>query len=131
MSAHVTPYVGEGAEGCRASAQIDREEAQTLDRFDPRRDELYASAERWEERAQVLDAVRRAVEEIMADEPNIGELPETPVVGPLTLCCPWCHTGITPTSNLDDPDPVHARRNPLVCSECGGFGGYEDWAEMT
>lgn len=49
------PYVGQGPDGCRQSAQIDREEADTLDRDDPRRDELLASAERWERQAQGLD----------------------------------------------------------------------------
>lgn len=34
------PYVGEGADGCYRSAQIDREEADTLDALDTRRDEL-------------------------------------------------------------------------------------------
>lgn len=42
------PYVGEGADGCQRSAQIDREEAQTLDRANPRVELLEASAARWE-----------------------------------------------------------------------------------
>jgi hypothetical protein len=46
-----TPYVGEGAGGARRSAQIDREEADTLDPDDPRRDQLLASAEEWERQA--------------------------------------------------------------------------------
>jgi hypothetical protein len=48
MTGHRHPYVGEGADGARRSAQIDREEAGTLDRADPRRAALEASAERWE-----------------------------------------------------------------------------------
>jgi hypothetical protein len=42
------PYVGQGAEGCERSAQIDREEAATLDQDDPRVEALRASAERWD-----------------------------------------------------------------------------------
>lgn len=48
------PYVGEGVDGCRRSAQIDREEADGLDLRDPRRVELLASAESWEQRAALL-----------------------------------------------------------------------------
>lgn len=44
-----TPYVGEGADGARRSAQIDREEAAGLDRGDPRRERLLESAQRWED----------------------------------------------------------------------------------
>ena len=45
--------------------------------------------------------------------------------------CPWCGTSAPPLPNTEDPDPVHQRRNPLICSDprCGGYGGYEDWAE--
>jgi hypothetical protein len=46
------PYVGEGSDGCRRSAQIDREESHTLDRSDLRRDHLLASAERWERQVE-------------------------------------------------------------------------------
>jgi hypothetical protein len=46
------PYVGEGADGARRSAQIDREEADTLDSSDPRRDELLLSAAAWELQAE-------------------------------------------------------------------------------
>jgi hypothetical protein len=42
------PYVGTDSEGCLASAQVDREEADTLDSLDPRHSTLLASAERWE-----------------------------------------------------------------------------------
>jgi len=45
------PYVGEGADGARRSAQIDREELELLDRLDPRRDELTASADEWDRQA--------------------------------------------------------------------------------
>lgn len=50
------PYVGDGADGARRSAEVDRNEADTLDRDDPRRDELLASADRWEEQAAQLEA---------------------------------------------------------------------------
>lgn len=46
------PYGGEGAEGCRRSAQIDREEADILDVGDPRRDQLLSSAQLWEAQAE-------------------------------------------------------------------------------
>lgn len=61
--AHREPYVGEGADGCYRSAQIDREEADGLDRSDPRHDEVLASAEAWEQQAAQValrsDGVRR------------------------------------------------------------------------
>jgi hypothetical protein len=41
------PYVGHGRDGCERSAAIDRSEAETLDRDDPRRAELAASAIAW------------------------------------------------------------------------------------
>jgi hypothetical protein len=56
MSDHRNPYVGQGADGCRRSAQIDREESHTLDREDPRVERLLESAERWERQAEVLEA---------------------------------------------------------------------------
>jgi len=52
---HRTPYVGNGADGAWRSAQIDREEADVHDMGDPRRDELIASARRWEAQAEELD----------------------------------------------------------------------------
>lgn len=48
------PYVGEGRDGCLRSAAIDRSEAEGLDREDPRREELLASAQRWEEQAETI-----------------------------------------------------------------------------
>jgi hypothetical protein len=47
-------YVGEGTERCHRSAQIDREEADTLDALDPRRDQLHALAEAWERQTDSL-----------------------------------------------------------------------------
>lgn len=55
MSAHRTPYVGDGADGARRSAQIDREEADLLPLLDPRIDELLESASRWDQQASELD----------------------------------------------------------------------------
>lgn len=51
---HRSPYVGAGENGARRSAQIDREEADTLDWSDPRHDELITSAEAWENQAREL-----------------------------------------------------------------------------
>lgn len=60
-SRHRTPYVGEGADGARRSAQIDREEAEMLPTgphqpgwnpdIEERRAHLLASAEAWESQA--------------------------------------------------------------------------------
>lgn len=52
---HRNPYVGAGADGARRSANVDLEEADTLDRTDPRRDELIASAARWVNQATELE----------------------------------------------------------------------------
>ena len=50
------PYVGAGADGCRRSAQIDREEADTLSLDDPRVGRLLDSAIRWDYQAGWLEA---------------------------------------------------------------------------
>ncbi len=52
--AHRQPYVGEGEDGARRSAQVDREEADRLDYFDERREQLLVSAERWDRQAYEL-----------------------------------------------------------------------------
>lgn len=49
------PYVGEGADGCRRSAQIDLEEADCLDPGE-RKDQCLLSAERWMLQAEHLEA---------------------------------------------------------------------------
>lgn len=48
------PYVGVGADGARRSAQIDRDEADTLAVDDPRHALLLESARRWDEQAKRL-----------------------------------------------------------------------------
>jgi hypothetical protein len=50
------PYVGEGADGARRSARIDREEAETLPKTDARRTVLELSARRWDDQAAFLEA---------------------------------------------------------------------------
>jgi hypothetical protein len=60
------PYVGEGADGCEQSAQIDREEAATLWVGHPRRETLAASAARWELQA----AWHRAAGEVAPGSPT-------------------------------------------------------------
>lgn len=54
-----TPYVGVGEDGCRRSAAMDREEADTLSWDDLRKESLHESADRWEEQAyrMLLDRV--------------------------------------------------------------------------
>jgi hypothetical protein len=54
MTVSRTPYVGSGEDGCRRSAQADREEADRLGWGDPRKEELDRSAERWEEQGYQL-----------------------------------------------------------------------------
>lgn len=60
------PYVGEGADGCRRSAEIDRTEAEGMDVDDPRRDAVLASVQQWSAQAAELaarDAIRVRLEE--------------------------------------------------------------------
>lgn len=71
VSGDRTPYVGEGADGARRSAQIDREEVDGLDGDDPRVPRLLASADRWDAQAD-----RLMVEEDGTKEPD----PSTDVV---------------------------------------------------
>ena len=54
------PYVGEGADGARRSAIIDREEMDLLDLDDPRRESLEDSIERWERQAREEEMGRHA-----------------------------------------------------------------------
>jgi hypothetical protein len=76
---HRTPYVGEGADGARRSAEIDRNEADTLDPGD-RRDEVLLSAERWDEQATeiefdtALDKIRDYVEARPDQDFNASQL---------------------------------------------------------
>ena len=51
---HRNPYVGQGEDGARRSARIDREELDTLSWSDPRYDDLLASAEAWAQQAYDL-----------------------------------------------------------------------------
>ncbi|HSE44883.1 MAG TPA: hypothetical protein VLA89_06100 [Gemmatimonadales bacterium] len=46
------PYVGSGADGARRSANIDRDELDTLDTDDPRREAIEESIRRWEDQAE-------------------------------------------------------------------------------
>ena len=53
------PYVGEGADGARRSANIDRSEAEGLDRDDPQREWALASAEAWDRQAESIERGER------------------------------------------------------------------------
>lgn len=64
-SDHRDPYVGAGADGARRSAQIDREEADCLDRGTPRYDMLLSSAAAWDRQADELDAADPAEPGVM------------------------------------------------------------------
>lgn len=83
---HRNPYVGAGADGARRSAQIDREEVDGLDRDDPRRDQLLASADAWDRQAAELDADNVIPGEFPQVEPDsplpVGE--NAPGPGPFT-----------------------------------------------
>jgi hypothetical protein len=70
------PYVGQGVDGCHRSAQIDREEADTLDVLDVRREQLYASADAWERQAEQLEHAngpRRPESERRGRAPHPGQ----------------------------------------------------------
>jgi hypothetical protein len=54
------PYVGEGADGARRSAQIDRDELDTLAADDPRRPFVLESAARWDAQAARLESQERS-----------------------------------------------------------------------
>jgi hypothetical protein len=62
------PYIGADEDGCRRSAEIDREEADALSWGSERKEELYASAERWDEQAH------RAVLERVGPRPSLAQL---------------------------------------------------------
>jgi len=64
------PYVGAGEDGCRRSAQIDRGQADALSWGSERKDELYASAERWEDQAHraVLERVAQLRVDVGSEE---------------------------------------------------------------
>lgn len=49
------PYVGVGVDGARRSAEIDRSEADTLDRDSPRWATLLESSARWERQAEEME----------------------------------------------------------------------------
>ncbi len=49
------PYVGDGADGARRSAAIDRSEAELFDSGDPRIGERLASATDWDAQAEFLE----------------------------------------------------------------------------
>ncbi len=63
-----TPYVGSGEDGARRSADIDRNEADTLAWNDPRRDELEKSARAWKDQAHHLVLAR------VGAQPDLTEL---------------------------------------------------------
>lgn len=53
------PYVGEGADGCRRTAQVLRDEIATLATGDPRADSLEAEAQAWDDAASWMSVVDR------------------------------------------------------------------------
>jgi hypothetical protein len=55
---HRHPYIGEGADGARRSGRIDLEEADGLDPGEAR-DACLASADRWQQQAEELEADER------------------------------------------------------------------------
>lgn len=67
-------YVGAGADGARRSAQIDRDELDTLTTDDPRRPGLEESAARWDRQAERLDYVKHTAIEELTDAELDNEL---------------------------------------------------------
>lgn len=97
---HRPPYVGDGADGARRSAEIDRTEADGLDRRDPRVEQLLASAAAWDAQAAEL-------------EPRV----EQPVRIAIDADCPGCGK---PERSFDPA------RGVFACSSLGGGPcGYE------
>lgn len=52
--------------------------------------------------------------------------------------CPWCGSSMQPVSTdeyielaefvySDKRDPKARKRNPAMCPDCHGVGGWEDW----
>jgi hypothetical protein len=70
MTTGRAPCVGSGEDGCRRSAQVDREQADGLSWEDPRKEELHQSAERWEEQAYQLMLQR------IGQRPTLAQLRE-------------------------------------------------------
>lgn len=66
------PYVGEGSDGARRSAAIDRSEADGLNPGS-RRDEVLASAEEWDRQAERLEAAQTTTNRL-EDLPDVDEL---------------------------------------------------------
>jgi hypothetical protein len=74
LSYYRHPYVGEGADGARRSAQIDRGEAATLDTDDPRRATLLESAARWEQQAEAIERQRAWTPPAPRPQPSGGRI---------------------------------------------------------
>lgn len=104
---HRVPYVGEGADGARRSANIDLSEADTLptgphDPFwtpatEQRRNELIASADRWQAQAADLEAA--------AVLPVAGSGPQYEEGEPLRSEAPWVPPGTVEASLTINPRP--------------------------
>lgn len=67
------PYVGEGAEGARRSAAIDRSEAEGLDPG-PYRDSVLSSEARWLEQAEALEAAEVHEGEVLEERVRVAHL---------------------------------------------------------
>jgi hypothetical protein len=77
------PYVGEGADGARRSAQIDREEADGLAADDPRRAGLLESAARWEQQADAIERQRAWQQPAPRPQPSGGRMTASMLGGAL------------------------------------------------
>lgn len=65
---HRNPYVGEGADGARRSAEIDRAEADTCTTGGDRWQDLHESANRWERQAEEIEARQEQIAARRADD---------------------------------------------------------------
>lgn len=102
---HRRPYVGEGADGARRSAEIDRSEADGFDRDDPWRDERLASAEQWDAQAVDLDITKELVRRRAAQYDN----PE-----PLRSEVPW-----VPPRTVEASVTINPRQNATASAQLG------------
>jgi hypothetical protein len=131
-----TPYVGTGADGARRSAQIDREEADTLHVNDPRFGQLLNSAAEWDRQADRIERqfvpiwdrtdqrpesslearwmAQRTLTAIFGNETLSGKVDADRIAHQVMLR--WdqnCHLDI-----------VEAVGEAVRCRECNGAGAY-------
>ena len=108
---HRRPYVGLGADAARRSAQIDREEADLYHQDDPRRAELLASAEQWDQQARDIERADQPAQRVVLHGLTVGDPVEVvPAAGIRLLlyvtmvAASWSGRELTFTLSLDRPE---------------------------